>query len=161
MPVQGFTQGCILYSKRYTALIQASTPYPCASQHSNSCIPKECLRTLVLSTYLSILLHIYAYPCVLNIPSLHTLAYSCILLHTLAYSAYSCILLHTLAYSCILLHTLAYSCILLHTPAYSCILLHTLAYSCILLHTLAYSNVPSEYSCIHLHTTGANGPIPG
>lgn len=70
---------CILYSERYTTLIQASTSYPCASQHSNSCIPKECLRTLVLSTYLSILLHIYAYPCVLNIPSLHTLAYSCIL----------------------------------------------------------------------------------
>merc|ERR1712012_893146 len=54
------------------------------------------------------------------------LAYSGILLHTLANSG---ILWHTLAYSGILWHILAYSCILWHTPAYSGILWHALAYS--------------------------------
>ena len=96
-----------------SGIFQASTPYGCASQHSNSCIPKKCLRTLVLNTYLSILLHNYL---------------------------------------CILLTIFAHPCILLYTPAYSRLLLS------ILLHTQGSF---FEYSCILLHTTGANGPIPG
>merc|ERR1711873_163789 len=54
----------------------------------------------------------------------HTLAYSGMLLHTLALPDW-----HTLAYFCILWHTLACSGILWHTLAYSGTLWHALAYS--------------------------------
>ena len=74
--------------------------------------------------YCLTLAHIHAY-----VPS-HIHGYSSIILYTLAYY---CMLLHTIAHSCILLHALAYYCMLLHTIACSCILLPTIAYSCILL----------------------------